>query len=67
MQPVEATAPEVPPEAPAGIQRPVRVVLCDSAASLQRAKGKLAPSLAYAKELQSLWDPRGDPERFIYQ
>jgi hypothetical protein len=45
----------------------VRVVLCDSAASLQRARDKLAPGLRYGGELQALWKPRGDPERFIYQ
>ena len=52
---------------PARAKRPVQVVLCDSAASLQRAKAKLAPGLRYGKELQTLWDPRGDPERFLYQ
>jgi hypothetical protein len=67
MDPAEAIAPDAAPEAPAGTRRPVRVVLCDNAASLQKAKGKLVASLKYAKELQSLWDPRGDPERFIYQ
>ena len=48
-------------------KRPVQVVLCDSVASLQRAKSKLAPGLRYGKELQALWSAQGDPERFLYQ
>jgi hypothetical protein len=52
---------------PARAQRPVRVVLCDSVSSLQQAKGRLAAGLRYGKELQALWNPRGDPERFLYQ
>jgi hypothetical protein len=67
MCPGEATTQETPSDEPARLQRPVEVVLCDSAASLQRAKCKLATGLRYGKELQALWDPRGDPERFVYQ
>ncbi len=67
MDPAEAASSETPPEKPARTQRAVEVVLCDSAATLQRAKRKLASGLRYGKELQTLWDPRGDPERFVYE
>jgi GNAT superfamily N-acetyltransferase len=59
---LETDAPE-----PAKAKRPVQVILCDSVASLQKAKAKLSAGLRYGKELQALWDPRGDAERFLYQ
>jgi len=67
MRPSVAAKDESASAEPARAQRPVQVVLCDSAASLRLQKGKLASGLLYGKELQSLWDPRGDPERFVYQ
>jgi hypothetical protein len=63
----ESDAPEAQPAPTAKVRRPVHVLLCEDVSELQRAKGKLAPGLRYGMELQALWNPRGDPERFLYQ
>lgn len=52
-------------EAP--IAKPVRVQIVDTPRALEAAKGTLAPGLAYGKNLQDLWDPAADPERFVYR
>ena len=47
--------------------KPVSVQIVDTPAALEAAKGTLAAGLAYGRELQSLWDPSADPERFVYK
>lgn len=59
-------APAAPIPSPAAA-KPVRVQLCETPAQIEAAKATLAPGLAFGKELQALWDPRGDPERFVYR
>lgn len=49
------------------VTKPVRVQYVDTPQELERARGPLASGLAYSKELQELWDPGADPERFVYK
>ncbi len=45
----------------------VQVQIVDTPLALEAAKGALASGLAFGKELQALWDPAADPERFVYK
>lgn len=44
----------------------VRMTTCDTPAALELLRGPVFPGLAYGQELQAHWDPKGDPERFVY-
>lgn len=45
----------------------VQIQICETPAALEAAQCSLAPGLAYRKELQALWSPEADPERFVYK
>jgi len=47
--------------------KPVQVQIIDTPRALEAAKGTLASGLAFGRELQALWDPSADPERFVYK
>jgi hypothetical protein len=42
------------------------LITCETPRALELARAKLSPGMAYAKELQALWDSKRDPERFVY-
>ncbi len=44
----------------------VLMTTCETPEALERLRGPLSPGLAYGQELQAHWDPKGDPERFVY-
>jgi len=49
------------------VAKPVRVQIVDTPLALEAAQGSLAGGLAYGKDLQELWAPAADPERFVYK
>jgi hypothetical protein len=54
-------------EARAAAGQPVRLEVLDSVEGLVRARCPALPGLRYLPELERLWAPPVDPDRFVYQ